>query len=295
MTPRYKARYTFLFTRTGGKGLSLEIPPWGLGLVLLFGAALLGLGLYLGHKAASVQLLERRLEVVSEEARRLSLALEKERRKNEALNQGAQDLRAEFQKLKQAIEELRQRAGFPPADAQPVRYREDEKRPFAPEAAWTFLKEEAQDLAQALEAIRPALEETLAREAAKPAGVPLPYHRGITSFFGRRKDPFGHGLEFHDGVDFSAAYGTAVRATASGRVVWAGWAKGYGLAVVVDHGYGYRTLYGHLSRLEVRAGQEVSRGEILGRVGSTGRSTGPHLHYSVFLRGLAVDPRAYLE
>lgn len=70
---------------------------------------------------------------------------------------------------------------------------------------------------------------------------------------------------------------------------------GYGLAVEADHGYGYRTLCGHLSCLEVRPGQRVSRGGILGRVGSTGRSTGPHLHYSVFRNGLPVDPKAYLK
>lgn len=295
--PRYKVRYTLLFTQTGGKGLSLEIPPWSLALLLLLGGGLLGLGVLLGHKAASVQPLERRLEATSEEARRLSLALEKERRENQALNQKAQNLEEEFQKLKRAIEELRKRAGLSPINARPVRYKPQggEERPLSLEEAWNYLEGEAQGLEQALEEIKPALEQTLAREAARPKGVPLPHHQGITSFFGIRKNPFRYGFEFHDGVDFSAPYGTAVRATASGVVVWAGWMGGYGLAVEVDHGYGYRTLYGHLSRLEVRPGQRVSKGEILGRVGSTGRSTGPHLHYSVFREGVPVDPIAYLK
>lgn len=139
---RYKARYTLLFTRTGGKGLSLKIPPWSLGLVLLLGGGLLGLGIHLGHKAASVQPLERRLEAASEEVRRLSLALEEQRRKNQALNQKAQNSEEELQKLKRAIEELRKRAGLPPVGAQPVRYKPQggEKRPLSPEEAWTFLE-----------------------------------------------------------------------------------------------------------------------------------------------------------
>ncbi|MGQ9753539.1 MAG: peptidoglycan DD-metalloendopeptidase family protein [Thermaceae bacterium] len=295
--PRYKARYTLLLTRTGGRGLSLEIPAWSLGLLLLLGVGLLWLGIHLGQKAASVQPLERRLESTSEEVRRLSLALEEERRKNQALDQRAQRLAEEFQKLKRAIEELRRRAGLSPINARPVRYRPQggEGRPVSPEEAWAFLEGEAKGLEQALEEIRPALERTLAREAARPKGVPLPYHRGITSYFGIRRNPFGYGLEFHDGMDFSAPYGTPVRASAGGVVVRAGWMGSYGLAVEVDHGYGYRTLYGHLSRLEVRPGQRVSRGQVLGRVGSTGRSTGPHLHYSVFRKGVPMDPRTYLR
>jgi murein DD-endopeptidase MepM/ murein hydrolase activator NlpD len=102
-------------------------------------------------------------------------------------------------------------------------------------------------------------------------------------------------VEFHDGLDFSAPYGAPVYATGSGVVVQAGWMGVYGLAVVVDHARGYRTLYGHLSRLAVRPGQRVARGGLLGYVGSTGRSTGPHLHYGVYRYGTPVDPRAYLD
>lgn len=97
------------------------------------------------------------------------------------MDQKAQDLEEEFQKLKRAIEELRKRVGLSPINARPVRYKPQggEGRPLSPEEAWAFLEGEAQGLRQALEEIRPALERTLAREAARPTGVPLPYHRGI--------------------------------------------------------------------------------------------------------------------
>jgi len=295
--PRHRPRYTLFLTRTGGKSLGLELTPLAVGLLLLFLGGLLGLGAYLGYKAASLRPLERRLEALSEETRRLSLALEEERRKNGALSQKARETEEELRKLKEAIEELRRRAGLPPKSVRPARL-EPQGGPGLPAGegpSWALLKEEVLGLRRELEGVQPALERTLAREAARPRGLPLPYFRELSSHFGLRKNPFGRGSEFHDGLDFSAPYGAPVRATAPGVVVRAGWMGAYGLAVQVDHGYGYQTLYGHLSRLEVRPGERVQRGQVLGRVGSTGRSTGPHLHYTVFQGGVAVDPSAYIK
>ena len=160
---------------------------------------------------------------------------------------------------------------------------------------WRAVRVEVLDLKNQLAELTPALERTLEVEQSLPAGLPLRGHWEVTSYFGRRKNPFGPGVEFHDGLDFSAPYGAPVYATGSGVVVQAGWMGVYGLAVVVDHARGYRTLYGHLSRLAVRPGQRVARGGLLGYVGSTGRSTGPHLHYGVYRYGTPVDPRAYLD
>jgi murein DD-endopeptidase MepM/ murein hydrolase activator NlpD len=146
-----------------------------------------------------------------------------------------------------------------------------------------------------LSEISPALKETLRREAAIPSGYPIRGQTRISSFFGYRRNPFGWGFEFHNGVDFPASYGTPVQVTGAGVVVEAGWKGPYGLTVVVDHGYGYRTLYGHLSSIAVRVGQRLERGDRVGLVGSTGRSTGPHLHYSVFRNGGEVNPDRYLD
>jgi murein DD-endopeptidase MepM/ murein hydrolase activator NlpD len=113
--------------------------------------------------------------------------------------------------------------------------------------------------------------------------------------FGARYDPFGGGgPEFHTGQDIAAAPGAPVVAAAEGTVTFAGWRNGYGQVVEIDHGNGLTTRYGHLSKIETSAGREIARGETLGRVGSTGRSTGPHLHYEVRINDNPVSPRAYL-
>jgi murein DD-endopeptidase MepM/ murein hydrolase activator NlpD len=116
-----------------------------------------------------------------------------------------------------------------------------------------------------------------------------------TDSFGVRGNPFGGGSsEFHPGQDIAAPRGTPVVATADGVVVKADWQNGYGQTVVIDHGNGLTTRYGHLSKIEVEVGQEIKRGEELGQVGSTGRSTGPHLHYEVRIGDVAVSPLHYL-
>lgn len=113
--------------------------------------------------------------------------------------------------------------------------------------------------------------------------------------YGVRRNPFGgSSSEFHKGQDISAPMGTPVIGTADGVVVIAGWQRGYGRVVYLDHGNGLSTRYGHLSRIDVVEGQTVKRGELLGLVGSTGRSTGPHLHYEVRMNGQAMNPLPYL-
>jgi murein DD-endopeptidase MepM/ murein hydrolase activator NlpD len=120
------------------------------------------------------------------------------------------------------------------------------------------------------------------------AGFVWPVNAPITSPFGWR---WGR---MHEGVDLGAAYGTPIAAAAAGVVIYAGWEDGYGNLVVIDHGGGLATAYGHQSRIAVSVGQSVSQGELVGYVGSTGHSTGPHLHFEVRVNGQAVDPLGYL-
>jgi murein DD-endopeptidase MepM/ murein hydrolase activator NlpD len=113
--------------------------------------------------------------------------------------------------------------------------------------------------------------------------------------FGGRRNPFGGGgYEFHSGQDIEAGWGAPVVSGAAGKVSFVGWQNGYGQLVVVDHGGGLTTRYGHLSHIDVALDQMVSRGELLGKIGSTGRSTGPHLHYEVRINDQAVNPLPYL-
>ena len=113
--------------------------------------------------------------------------------------------------------------------------------------------------------------------------------------FGGRRNPFGgSGYEFHSGQDIEAPWGAPVVSGASGTVSFVGWQNGYGQLVVIDHGGGLTTRYGHLSRIDVALNQSVSRGQFIGRIGSTGRSTGPHLHYEVRINEEPVNPLGYL-
>jgi murein DD-endopeptidase MepM/ murein hydrolase activator NlpD len=122
-----------------------------------------------------------------------------------------------------------------------------------------------------------------------------PVEGKVTSSFGEREDPFNGEGAFHAGLDISAPSGTVVRATADGVVTSAQLMNGYGREVVLDHGHGLRTVYGHLSGMIVLAGQQVVRGQIIGYVGQTGRSTGPHLHYEVRINNTPVNPHKYLR
>jgi murein DD-endopeptidase MepM/ murein hydrolase activator NlpD len=117
----------------------------------------------------------------------------------------------------------------------------------------------------------------------------------MSSNFGSRADPFLGSAAFHAGIDFRSPQGRKVEATAAGRVVVAGRSGGYGNLVEIDHGKGLSTRYAHLSRIDVSVGETVKAGDVVGRVGSTGRSTGPHLHYETRRDGVAVNPVRYLE
>ena len=115
----------------------------------------------------------------------------------------------------------------------------------------------------------------------------------MASGYGWRIDPVYHTRRFHEGMDFTAPTGTDIYATGNGTVVSAGWKQGYGNCVEINHGFGYLTLYGHMSAIKSRVGQKVKRGDVIGLVGSTGKSTGPHLHYEVHLRGQVMNPQNY--
>jgi len=129
----------------------------------------------------------------------------------------------------------------------------------------------------------------------------VPYRKPVigevefTSGFGVRNDPFLGRPAMHTGLDFRAASGDPIRATANGKVVSSGWAGGYGRMVEVDHGNGLSTRYGHMSEINVKVGDQIRIGQVIGAVGSTGRSTGPHLHYETRIEGEAVDPQKFLR
>ncbi len=117
----------------------------------------------------------------------------------------------------------------------------------------------------------------------------------ITSDFGPRRDPFVWKQSFHDGLDIAGSYGQSIKAAASGKVIFTDYMNVYGNALIIDHGNGLTTFYGHTSSFVARKGSTVEKGDIVARVGSSGRSTGPHLHFKVCLNDTPVDPLKYLE
>ena len=130
---------------------------------------------------------------------------------------------------------------------------------------------------------------------AVPLRKPVEGEIETSSSFGVRVDPFLGKPAMHTGIDFRGENGEGIRVTAAGTVVSAGWSGGYGRMVEVDHGNGLSTRYGHLSEIDVHVGQVVKTGQVVGRMGSTGRSTGPHLHYETRIDGEAVDPQRFLR
>jgi murein DD-endopeptidase MepM/ murein hydrolase activator NlpD len=159
-------------------------------------------------------------------------------------------------------------------------------------AAMAAMDKRAKQLAGRLDTVESKLEERVRWISSTPAIAPV---KGIlTSRFGYRSDPMSHEQGIHEGVDIAALAGQPVHASADGIVLRAGEVSGLGRAVYLAHGYGLVTRYGHMSRVDVHPGQRLKRGDVVGLVGNTGRSTGYHLHYEVRLDGVPVNPLGYI-
>jgi murein DD-endopeptidase MepM/ murein hydrolase activator NlpD len=130
---------------------------------------------------------------------------------------------------------------------------------------------------------------------ARHTPIGYPANGEITSEFGWRRSPFSGRRQLHGGIDISAPRRSTIFSTGDGVVRESGWKKGYGLSVVIEHGAGIETLYAHMSRIDVKAGQFVRRGQVLGGIGSSGNSTGPHLHYEIRKNGIAQNPERFVR
>lgn len=156
-----------------------------------------------------------------------------------------------------------------------------------------LLEERIPEQEQSLEELKDAVIQRTDRLSHTPSMYPV--SGTITSNFGYRKSPFSNRQEFHDGLDIGASYGTTVVATADGMVSFAGYRSGYGRTVTLSHGYGFETSYCHNSSILVKEGQQVKKGQAISKVGSSGRSTGPHLHYIVKVNGGLKNPVDFLK
>ncbi|MDI3523020.1 MAG: hypothetical protein PWP43_1202, partial [Bacillota bacterium] len=264
--------------------------PLSLEQMAMVAVACLAAVLWLGYDYAN-------LRKTVQEVVRLRAANARQARQIRALSQQAADLDKELAAVSEVEAKLRQEARLlsPEAGKKQESPGGLPNRTLSVEVLSRSLKmqsERAGLLRRSLTGLVDDVERYQKKMAHRPNMWPV--NGRITSSFGSRRSPFGGGYEVHEGIDIAAPYGSPVRATADGRVVFAGWRSGYGRLVILDHGYGYRTAYGHNSRIRVRVGQEVKGNSVIAYVGSTGRSTGPHVHYEVWFQGKKVNPVPYL-
>lgn len=279
--------YTVLITRTGELPIAVKLRPLPLAI-----AGLIALSLPTTWAATWVMQLIGRNEALTEQ--------------NQDLTETAGEVLTELETLDQELDTLRERAGLseeslPVIEPQVEQSQGGLGRTASAEDLFGLAKAWMPKLTASLESsVRPALESTLAEESARasafPNAKPFRGHLETSSEFGLRPNPFGgRRYEMHSGLDFRGPVGTPIQATAEGVVITAKYAGGYGKHVVIDHGYEHSTLYAHLSAINVAVGDRVKRGNIIGELGNTGRSSGPHLHYEIRRRGTAIDPRYYLK
>ncbi len=276
--------YTVLITATGKDSITLRITPWTL---------LTGLGLGLGLPLIAITGLTYHNWRLAQQ--------------NQALTATASEVLTELSAIGSEIRVLKHRAGVSDVEWDALSP-DPESTPQggqALEAPPALMLATAQRQLPALSAmlaadVRPALEAALEAEAdqraAFPDGKPVAGIAKISSEFGLRSNPFGgSSYELHEGIDFAGPVGQPILATADGIVVKADYDRGYGNHVKIDHGYQYETVYAHLSRMTVKMGDRVRRGDVIGHLGNTGRSSGPHLHYGIYRNGQAVNPRYFLK
>lgn len=272
---------TILVTQTGQHPLLLSVKPVPLALLL---AVLLATPLALLF--GKIHQLRQENQVLIE--------------RNSDLSETASEVAKELNQLDAEIDRLEERAGLSEAESDTAqRSRGGIPIQLAPEEMLAAAEHQLPSIALRLHRqVKPALTNTLAEEAALAAAMPTGHPaKGtrVSSKFGMRANPFGRGVELHNGIDFPGPIGTPIHATGAGTVEKATSGRGYGKHIIIDHGYGYKTLYAHLSEMAVTAGDSVEREDIIGRMGNTGRSTGPHLHYTVYYDGNAVDPQDLLN
>lgn len=228
---------------------------------------------------------EQRVAAVEADLERTRLELAQEQESQEQARDQLSSLAAERQNLVSLAAQQKRHAAAQVAEMEGL---------SAAEEAYleTLLQERARELAaeRKAEGIAGGVE-----SEGGPGSFSWPVTGTITSPFGWRSNPFGGAPEFHQGLDIAAPTGTTVTAAAGGTVVMAQWYGGYGNYIAIDHGGGYSTGYGHLSAIYVSVNQAVQRGQAIGAVGSTGESTGPHLHFEIRINGKAVDPAPRLH
>lgn len=237
-----------------------------------------------------------RLSLDAAEFSRLRVENNRQRQDLHGLALRVEDMKQQLILLAETEAQIRRRAKFKSGAELPVAIgglpAEDAEAVDTLQAQINQLQLELEHRRNSQEEVLSLLNDQLSLNRSTPRGWPT---KGwLTSYFGMRKSPFTGRLVMHEGLDIAANVGTPVYATADGVVARVSYGAEYGKTVVVDHGYGYRSIFGHNSKILVKKGDRIKRGDKLALVGNTGRSTGPHLHYELRLNGVPIDPRKTL-
>jgi murein DD-endopeptidase MepM/ murein hydrolase activator NlpD len=292
----FSTRYTIVVAdRSSGVVRRFTIRPWpvAIGTVCLFFLPILiGMGARWSARA----------EIQGLTASNIALSIE-----NNSYRDATGQLSSQISALQDAVDDLGVRATVDPAASRAMDQLPSAVRSRAmgggtaaavapmlssalstPDAAFGVLQDILDVIENRLDSVRTGVERRQALASATPSIWPVT--GWLTSAFGDRRDPFTGGNDFHPGLDISAPYGQPVLAPADGTIAAAGASGSYGNLVAIDHGFGIMTKYGHLSRIAVDTGQQVLRGDVIGYVGSTGRSTSAHLHYEIWINGRLTNP-----
>ncbi|GAB6099652.1 hypothetical protein JCM16358_15310 [Halanaerocella petrolearia] len=310
-TDNQKEEITFKFIPHTSQGIfTLRLSKKFIKVTLTF--MLIGLltlvgGLYYYHKQYNLSLkrikqyipLKEKNKELRKSNNHLHQKLAKLSKQTEKIKQEFNRLKKENQKIRQLVDfkdQLNSQAKAETVSVRTVSYNSNQNSIKRAEDNLQLLKEALPQGEKNVSQLKEEVVEYKDYLVSKPHGWPIKGDKGrITSAFGYRHHPVLNKRVFHDGLDIGIWYNHKVVATGKGKVIFAGKKSGYGNAVVIAHGYNYRTLYGHNKRLLVKAGDRVERGDVIALSGNSGRSTGPHLHYEILLNRRPVDPMDYIK
>jgi len=312
MVKNKKNYATFMFIPEGQSTVkSYRMPVWFPRFVTM---SIILLVLASGVCFSALSSLRLQHEISREEIGKLTAINSSQKIEIEKLQKNSQEVQKQLEENSLILEEVKKAVGITPSssdeniqiklvspeDSSPISLLKEGSSPDMTaniesiESSFASLADKIAAQKQVINESLGPIKSQLAYMMAKPSIVPVA--AAITAGFGYRKNPFtSRGSEFHKGVDFAASYGQTIVATGDGIVMFSGWNAGYGRMVIISHGYGITTLYAHNSKLLVKQGDKVKKGQAITKAGNTGRSTGTHLHYEVKVNGKNVNPSQYFK
>ena len=279
--PKCKTFTLMLIPGKYGSPKTLHIPRWAIKSIIYFNIiALILIGIFvLNYKTLRSSYRE-----YLQNNEQLKIMNEAQENEITELKKSADDIKSKLEELKSLEEKLKTKLNLNSTNS-----KESPVTQVTYLSASIDLSKDIDSQIKSINNVLIAADKKIAAINSKPSI--LPSRGSITSYFGMRRNPFGgRGYEFHEGVDISASHGSEIIASGDGVVEYSGWKSGYGNVVFINHGYGYVTVYAHNSKLLVKEGHKVKKGQAISLMGSTGRSTGTHVHFEIRINSVPINP-----